>query len=237
MSDESATPVEGAASAEPAATPETAPASEPWAPVVDRVNELAGTLDSRLGALEQRIPQPQPEPEPDPWQNLYGQPEPEEQYFDQYGNPVEFQQQAQPSLDVNALQQAVQQQVQQATGPLLQQLQDLQMERGREQLLQKIPELQDPEFANKAIQNITQGLAAAQAPPEIAGWISNNPWMIEQLVKAAEAEKLAQAQTPASNAVPALEAAGGAAPSGTNDQPNYVQAAMTTGYRLPPGLA
>lgn len=223
MSDEpiGAGPAEGTAPEAPApSTP------EPWAPVLDRMSELAGTLDSRFAALEQRIPQPEAEPEPDPWAALAPEAE-EPQYFDAYGNPVELQQpQQQPGLDINALQQAVAQMQQQAVAPLQAQLQQLMQERARDQLYTNIPQLKDPEVANQAIQNITQGLAAAQAPPEIAQWVSNNPWMIEQLFKAAEAEKLAAGQAPASEAVPALEAAGGAVPGGDGSQPNIVHQVM-----------
>jgi hypothetical protein len=71
-------PVEGA-------TTEAAPAetSGPdYGPVLDRMSELAGSIDTRFAALEGRIPEPQAEPEEDPWAALFGeteQPEPEYQ--------------------------------------------------------------------------------------------------------------------------------------------------------------
>lgn len=227
----------GAAPAEGTPTPSPAPettAPEPWAPVMDRVSELANTIDGRFQALEQRIPQPEPEPEPDPWAVLLGEPE---QQVDAYGNPV----QAQPPLDPAAIQQVVEQRIQQAlqqaNAPLVQQLQALQQERGREQLYAEIPQLKDPEVAQQTIRGMQQYLAEAGAPPEVAQWLVNSPQAIKNYFKAAEAEKLAAGQAPASEQPPSLEAAGGAVPGGNGEQPNIVhQAYASRGQGLPRGF-
>jgi hypothetical protein len=80
-------------------------------------------------------------------------------------------------------------------------------------------------------------LSETGAPDEVANWLINSPQAIAQYFKAAEADKVARAQVPASDAVPALEAAGGAVPSGDGSPPNYVQSAHQGAWQgLPPGL-
>ncbi len=222
-----AVPAEGAPAPESTAPEQSAPEPQPWAPVLDRMDELAGNIgsfDQRFQALESRLPEPQAPAEPDPWAALMGGEPEEPQYFDQYGNPVDLQPQ-QPAFDLNALQQAIQHDRQQALAPLQQQLQEMQLNAAREQLLKEIPQLQDPEVANQTAQAMQAYLNEAGAPPEVAAWLSNSPKAIGQFFKAAEAEKRAQAQVPAPADVPALEAAGGAVPGGDGSQPSYVQSA------------
>lgn len=224
MSDPTA-PVEGTSTE---AAPE--PASDPYAPVLDRVNELATNLDGRFAALEQRIPAPEPEAEPDPWAALF--PEQEEQ----------FQQEPQ-GLDPQALQSAFQQALEQANAPLREQMQQMQQERQeeqwahqRERLYQTYPHLKDPQVAQETTQNFNAFLMQSGATPEHAQWMSNNPQFIGMFIEAAEAKKLAQGQAPASDAVPSLEAAGGAVPGGNGEPPSYVNQAMNGAWSLPKGL-
>jgi hypothetical protein len=224
MPDEIGTPAEGTAAPETTSSPEAAPAAEPWAPILSRVDELAGSIDTRFAALEQRIPEAEQEPEPDPWASLFGEQEAEQEY------------EQQQALDPQALQAAFQQALQQANAPLVQQLQQLQQERGREQLLQQIPELKDPEVAQKTIQGMQAYLNESGAPPEVAAWLTNSPQAIAQFYKAAEAENLARGQAPASEQTPVVEAAGGAVPGGNGEPPNPVQALHAGAWQLPPGL-
>lgn len=218
MSDEpTGTPAEGAA-AEPTST------GPDYAPVLDRVGELANTVGELQSGFQQfmQSQQPQPEPEPDPWDVLLNGGEPEQPEPEQM-------------LDLAALQQAVQQQIAQANAPLLQQLQEMQRNAGRERLLQQIPELQKPEVAQQAIESMQKDLAGA--PPEVAQWLVNSPEWIAKHFKAAEAEKLAASQAPASGQVPSLEPAGGAVPGGDGGIPNPVHeifGAVAPG--LPPGF-
>ena len=223
----------GAAPAEGVATTETTPAEttaapDPWAGVMDRVGQLASDIDTRFTSLEQRIPEQEPEPEANPWDSLF----PDEPEVDQFGQPV----QPQPQFDQQALNAAFQQALQQANAPLVQQLQQFQMERGREQLYAEIPQLKDPEVAQKTIQGMQSFLAGAGAPPEVAGWLTNSPQAIAQYFKAAEAERLAAGQAPASEQIPAVEAAGGAAPGGSGEQPNIIQRIHEGAWELPKGL-
>lgn len=139
-------------------------------------------------------------------------------------------------LDLAALQQAVQQQIQQANAPLLQQIQEFQRAQGREQLLKEIPQLSDPEVAQQTISGMQQYLQAAGAPPEVATWLVNSPQAIAQYFKAAEAEKLAAGQAPASEQVPSLEPAGGAVPGGDGGLPDPVKSVMEGAWQLPKGL-
>lgn len=216
-------PAEGTTAPETTTTETTA---EPWAPVLDRVSELASSIDGRFAALEQRF-EPEPEPEPDPWAGLFPD-QPDEQ--DEYGQPAQQQPQG---LDQQALQAAFQQ----ANAPLMQRLQQLEMGAARQQLLSEIPQLGDPEVAGQTIQHTQQELAGSGLPPDVINALMNNAWAIKTIFKAAEAEKLAAGQAPASEQVPAVESAGGAAPGGNGEQPNIIQQIHSSGWGgLPPGL-
>lgn len=225
MPDEIGTPAEGNAASTPAPEPTSAPAND-YAPLMDRMSEIASSIDTRFSELEQRIPQAEAEPEQDPWAGLFGD-EPEQEFE---------QSQQQPALDAQALQQAFNAALQQANAPLMAQIQQLQQERGREQLLRDIPQLQDPQVAQKTIEGMQTYLASAGAPPEVAAWLTNSPQAIAQYYKAAEADQNARAQVPASDAVPAVEAAAGAAPGGDGTQPDPIQAIHAGAWQLPPGL-
>jgi hypothetical protein len=207
MSDPTA-PVEGAPIS---STPEAAPAPDPYAPVLDRMGELANNMEARFGALEARLPQPQQEPEPNPWAGLFPEEEPEPQQY-----------QPEPQLDPAALQNAFQQALQQANAPLMQQVQQMQAERAREQLLQEIPALKDPAVAQQTVTSMVESLRQANASPEFIDWALQNPQQIALHFKAAEATKLAAGQAPAPSAVPNVESAGGAVPGGNGESLNPV---------------
>lgn len=234
-----AVPAEGTAAPESAAP--SAPEPQPWAPVLDRMDELAnnlGNFDQRFEQLEQRLPAPEQPAEPDPWAALMGGEPEEPTYYDQFGNPVELPGQ-QPGLDLNALQQAIGAQINQAVTPYQQQLQEIQTQRAHDQLVQRIPQLADtPENAEVRQQTAQRVQAAIQNyPAPVQQALMNDPGFIETIFKAAEAEKLAQGQAPASGQVPSLEAAGGAVPGGDGSQPNYIQSAHQGAWGgLPPGL-
>lgn len=223
MSDPTA-PVEG--TPDTSSAPETTPAAEPWAPVTDRVSELAGTVGDLAGRFDQFLQsqQPEPEPEPDPWAALFP-----EQAQEEYAPEPQ-------GLDPAALQAAFQQAVQQANAPLQQQIQQMQWAADRAKLLQDIPQLADPAVAKQTEESFNAFLQQSGAPQQVAQWLVNSPHAIGQFFKAAEAEKLAQGQAPASEQVPQLEAAGGAVPGGNGEPPNYIQAAHNGAWALPPGL-
>lgn len=207
MSDPTA-PVEGTSTSIPAEA--TAPAADP---VSDRMNEIAssvGSLVDRFEQFEQRLPQPEQQAEPDPWAALF----PEEQEPDQY-------QQQQPALDPQALQAAINAAIQQSNAPLQAQLQQMQAERAAQQLGQMIPALADTpanqanrQQAYELVQNSLQGY-----PTEIANALAADPNYIATQWKAAEADRLAAGQVPASGNAPTLESAGGATPGGTSENP------------------
>ena len=211
-----AVPAEGmpTTASEPASTPE-------WAPVLDRVGELASTVGELQSGFQSfmQAQQPEPDPEPDPWAGLFEDPNAEVD-----PNAGLYGQQPQPSLDPQALQSAFHQAVQQANAPLAAQLQQLQTERAHEQLISRIPQLADtPENAETRQQTaalVQQSIA--QYPPQVQQALMNDPGYIERVFKAAEAEKLAQGQAPAGGQVPQVEAAGGAVPGGNGEQPNIV---------------
>lgn len=210
MSDPTA-PVEGTSTSTPA--PEAAPAAptqDAFAPVLDRVNELAQGIDSRFAAFEQRLPQPEPVQEPDPWADLFPQ-DPEQ---DPYGQP-----QQQQGLDPQALQAAINAAIQQQNAPLQQQLQQFQIERNAQRLGEMVPALKDTpenrENRQQAFQIVSQALQGY--PEAIANQLMADPNFIATHWKAAEADRNAAGQAPA-GVPPTLETAGGALPGGQSAQ-------------------
>lgn len=224
MSDPTA-PVEGTTSAAPETT--STPAAEPWAQVTDRINEIGQTFESRFSELAQRLPQPEVEAEPDPWASLFPEAEP-----DPYAA------QEPQGLDPQALQAAFAQAVQQANAPLQAQIQEMQTRAAHEQLVSRIPQLADtPEnAATRAATAQAVQERIASYPPHVQQALMNDAGYIETVFKAAEADKRSQAQVPASEQVPSLEAAGGAVPGGNGEPPSYVQRAHQAAWQLPPGL-
>jgi hypothetical protein len=226
MSDPTA-PVEGTSgSSTPEAAPSSAPSPDMFAPVVDRMNELAGSIDNRFAAFEQRLPPaPEPEAEPDPWADLFGQQEPDP---DPYG------QQQPQGLDPQALQSAINAAIQQSNAPLQAQLQQFQAERAAERLGQMIPALADtPE--NKENRQTAFNLVSSALqnyPAEQANALAADPNFIAMAWKAAEADRLAQGQAP-TGVAPSLETAGGALPGGNSEPVNPVDSAYGGRQGLP----
>jgi hypothetical protein len=222
-------PVEGAPSE--AAAPD-AGTPEPWAPVQSRVDELAGGVGELTNRFDQWLQsqQPEPEPEPDPWAELMGETEPDP-----------YQQQPQ-GIDPQQLQAAIQQQIQQGIQagltPLQAQMQQVQIERADQRLGQMIPALANTAENQANRQQAFQMVSAAlqNYPAEHANALAADPNFISTVWKAAEADRLAAGQAPASSDVPALEAAGGALPGGNGEPPNPVKAAYENAWQLPPGL-
>lgn len=235
-------PAEGTAS-----TPEAPASTFDASPVIDRVDQLASTVGDLRDGFQQFVQaqQPAPEAQPDPWglESLYGQ-----EQAQQDSNAFDpFAQAQPPTIDPAALRQAYQTDLQQAMGPLQQELQQFRVERADQRLGQMIPGLANvpqghPNFeANsqnrqQAYELVSRSLAGY--PPQIAQALSVDPNYIATQWKAAEADRLAAGQAPASEAVPAVEAAGGAVPGGNGEQPNIAQtiyanreAAMPKGFR------
>jgi hypothetical protein len=219
--------------AEGAPAPDTSSSSPEWAPVLDRVGELASTVGELQSGFQSFVQanQPPPEPEPDPWAALF--PQEAEQ------DPEMYQQAQQPQLDPGTLQQAFQQAVQQANAPLQQQIQQMQLQAATQQLYERIPQLaptaENAQVREATYERVNQSLQ--QYPPEIAQVLGNDPRYIETIFKAAEAEKLAQGQAPTREQTPAVEAAGGAVPGGNGEQPNPVhQVFASRGQGLPQGF-
>jgi hypothetical protein len=219
MPDEIGQPAEGAADTTPAAET-TAPAND-YAPLMDRMSEIASGIDERFAALEQRIPQPEAEPEPDPWANL----------FDDGGEDGYEQQ---PALDPQALQAAFQQAVAQANAPLMAQIQQMQRQAALNDLVARIPQLKEPDVARATEQAVFERIS--HLPEQMQQQLAYDASFVELVFKAAEAEKLASAQAPAGEQVPSLESANGAAPGGDGSQPNPIQALHAGAWQLPPGL-
>lgn len=212
----------GAAPAEGTAAPETS--TPEWAPVADRMNELAGQVGQLTQSWQQfqQAQTPAAEPEPDPWAAILGTTEEEPE-------PP-----AQPQLDPQALQAAMQHAIQTANAPLQAQIAKFELERATEQLYTQIPQLRQvpadhPDYASNetarqaTAQRVQQQIASY--PPHVQQALVNDPAFIATVFKAAEAEKLAQGQAPAGGQVPSLEAAGGAHPGGNGEPVNPVHQA------------
>lgn len=191
-----------------------------FSPVLSRVEELASGLGDMRAQFEQHFSQPEAEPE-DPWAALYGdEPEPEPE----------------PSLNIDALRQALQAEVQGALGPLSQQLAQLQTQNDLARLQQDFPELQDPEIRAATGQQ-ARSLAEQIAGPENAGLLTNNREFIALVRKAMVADQHAASEVPAGDAPNPLEA-GGAIPAGQQqDEPSIAQQVLAGRKNLPRGLA
>jgi hypothetical protein len=226
-----------------APTPEpTTTATEPQStgpdlsPIFDRLDQLGGTIGQLAEQFQGFQPQQQQEPETNWWESLYADPNAQQepqQLVDQFGNPIQAQQ-AQQQLNPEALQNAINQAIQQGLGPMTQQLQGLQQQQHLNTLLEKVPQLKDPEVAQR-----TQELVAQQIghlSPEVQQALVWDPGFIETVFKAAEAEKLAGAQEPAGGQAPQLEAAGGAHPGGTGEEQNIVHRVHGARASVPKGF-
>jgi hypothetical protein len=230
-------PAEGApeATAGATGTAEAAPGPDISA-VMDRVGEIASGLGELQSGFQEFVQgqQPAPEPEPDGWESLFGSAD-QQQQLDQFGNPVQPQAPA-PALDPQALQQAVQQAIQSQLGPVAQQVQAMQQQQQLAQLYEQVPQLaptpENAEIRAQTAQRVQDALNGA--PPEIASWLSNSPSFIQTVFKAAEADRLAQAQEPAGG--PQVLEGGGATPGGTGGQgQSIVEQAMASRFQTPAG--
>lgn len=217
-----AVPAEGTPA--PESTPDAPSGGADLSPIMDRMEQLAGSIGEIQTGWQQFQQAQQPaEEETDYWAQVFGEPEPEVEQA--------------PQLNQDALQNAIQHAIQQSNAPLLERLQRFEMAQGREQLYQQIPALKDPEVAQKTVEGMHKFLSEAGAPPEIAAWMVNSPVAIAQYFKAAEAENAARAQVPAGGEVPSLETAGGATPGGDGEQPNPIdQIFGTQRAELPKGF-
>lgn len=212
------TPDQAGAPAEGTAT-ETSSPSIDFSPVLSRVDELASGLGSLRDEFSQHFQQPESEPD-DPWASLYGEPEPEPE--------------PEPALNVDALRQALQSEVQGALGPLADQLAQLQSQNDLARLRQEFPELQDPEVAKET------GLHARTLAEQIVGAdnvsvLTNNPGFISLVRKAMVADQHAASEVPAGG--PQSLESGGAIPAGQQDEQSIVQQVMANRRVLPKGLA
>lgn len=205
----------GATPAEGTPTTDTAGGFD-MSPVLDRVNELASSIDTRFGAIEQRLPEQQAPAEADPWDDL-------RQYFEEPQQP-DYQQQPQ-QIPLDQLQQTVEARIQagiqEGLTPIQAEFQQFQAERAAERLGQMIPALantpENAENRQRAFQLVTSSLQ--NYPTAIANQLAADPNYIAAQWKAAEADRLAAGQAPASETVPTLEPAGGATPGGTETSP------------------
>ncbi len=205
-------PVEGAAK-------ETS-SNVDFSPVLSRVEELANSVNERFGQIEQHFQPEEAEPE-DPWASLYGEePEPEPE----------------PALNVDALRQALQAEVQGAVSPLMQQLAQLQTQNDLAQLRQEFPELQDPEVAKETGQQ-ARSLAEQIVGADNASVLTNNPGFIGLVRKAMVADQHAASEVPAGDAPNTLEGGGAIPPGQQQDQPSIAQQVLANRRTLPRGLA
>jgi hypothetical protein len=123
MSDPTA-PVEGTPA--PESTSDAPTGGTDLSPIMDRMEQLAGSMNEIQSGWQQfqQANAPEPEAETDYWSQVFGEQEPEPETQS-------------PQLDPAALQSAIQQAIQQSNAPLLERLQRFEMAQGREQLYQQ----------------------------------------------------------------------------------------------------
>lgn len=218
-------PGAGTPAPEPTQTQEPASSGPDLSPVFDRLDQLGGMVGQLAEQFQGFQPQQQAEPETNWWESLYEDPN-----APQEPEPV----QQQPQLNPDALQNAINQAIQQATTPLQQQLQGFQQQQALNTLLERVPQLKDPEAAQRTQELVAQRIG--HLSPEIQQALVWDPGFIETVFKAAEAEKLAGAQEPAGEPTPQLEAAGGAHPGGTGEEQNIVHRVHGARASVPKGF-
>jgi len=218
----------GATPAPEPTTAEPASSGPDLSPVFDRLEQIGGTVGQLAEQFQtwsqaQQAPQ---EPEQNWWESLFDDPD----ALPQQPEPV---QPVAPQLNATALQQAVQQAIQQSNAPLVAQLQQIQRQQALNELTTKIPQLKDPEVAKATEERLAQSVA--HLPQQVQEALAWDPTFIETIFKAAEAEKLAGAQEPAGEA-PQLETAGGANPGGTGEETNIVHRVHSVRPTVPKGF-
>lgn len=212
------TPEQAGAPVEGAAIESSAPSVD-FSPIESRMNELASGLGDMRSMFEQHFQPQQEEPE-DPWASLYGEePEPDPE----------------PALNVDALRQALQAEVQQSLGPLHEQLAALQSQNDMARLTQDFPELNDPEIRKETGQ-AARALAEQIAGAESAHVLTSNREFISLVRKAMVADQHAASEVPAGGDPNTLESGGGL-PGGQQDEPSIVQQVLANRRSLPKGLA
>lgn len=203
------------------------------APILEHVDKLGQSIESRLGEFEQRLPQ-QEDPyarndlgqfagQPDqqagqPFAQQPGVPAQQGQpgMYDEYGELTPEAAQQQLQAMINPMMAPLQQQLQQTQAQLQQQqamIQEFEMDRGAEQLEQKYPELKEPEKAN-ALVAAAADWAQQQGQPELVA----RAGFLELFHKAQLADAAAANETAATPG-PSLEPAGGASLAGAEDNP------------------
>lgn len=236
MSDTSG-PVEGQATSPAPSTEAAAPAHDP---IADRMDQLSGTVGELVNGFQQwqqaNAPAPEPEDPMAPWAPLFGAAEPD------FGEPA-----AAPGLDAAALQSAFQQAIAQSNQPLLDRLQNFEVQQATQRLYEQIPQLKEvpeshPDYAtHQAARQATHQAvkdSLSNYPSHIADALAADPNYIAMTFRAAEAQKIAAGQAPASDQVPGVESAGGAVPGGNGAPVNPVhQAYGANRHEMPSGFA
>lgn len=208
MSDE-ATPITGGAAEQAAAAP--TPGVD-FGPVFERMEQMGSRLESsfneRLASMQ---PQVEPETEQDPYAGL----------TDYYEDPYQAQQAQQ------ALEQVLSARLDQATKPLLQQIEELKSQHQRlnndlelGDLEAKYPRLASDEALANSVFEEAQKIAQSLGNPALA----QNARLIETAYLAHMGRARAAGETPAGGAHTGLEAAGGASPG--QPEPDLAQSIL-----------
>lgn len=159
-----------------------------------------------------------------PWQPQQAAEEPQDPFAGLFG-PEEPADPEQPEYDprqfAEALKGALDQQVQQAVGPLQQQLEQHQLQRELDTLAYEVPELQDPEVVKQLEGHINQ---VATMYPQVEP-IRNQPWFLRQQYYAMKgiAAHNAERAGAESQGAAHLEGGSGATPGGSSSMDRAAQ--------------
>ena len=171
-------------------------------PVIDRVDQIG----ERLGSFEERFASRFEEPEAEQQDTGFEE-------FDADGlldDGGDMDPQAAQQLLGKIVDQRTGKAVQEAVGPLMQQIQDMQIGLDADALAQRYPELSKQEVAEPVVQAARQ-LAEQMGQPELA----RSPQFIEVIYKAQMADKYAAGEVPVGDEQEFdLESAAGSGPQG-----------------------
>jgi hypothetical protein len=191
-----------------------------WQRTVDQQLSSSNDTMRQIAEMNQsilsRLPEPQAEAEPD-FDQQY------QELFEQGGGYVD------PAQLQSLMQQHVQQQVQQAVGPLQEQWNAMQQEmtaRDLEGLQTEFPELAEAGAADTlatAVVDQAMSMLPPGSPPEVADSLMQNKNFVRLVHLAEKAKSRAQQETPAGGTtqMPQIETGGGAAPTSTSGEDEW----------------
>lgn len=183
--------------------------------LTSRIDELRESIPQMIAQAQQRDAQDHQEDDPDDpdyWDQLIAQ------YAGEDADDLQDPAQPQGQLPLDAIQKAVQQEIQKAIAPL----HEWRLGQEADAIEAQYPELQDPKVQQSLIQDAqatARGLAAEMGNPEIAN-LARYPQFAELVFLASKARESASQEVPAGQGPEVtLEPGGGATPATPEEDP------------------